>query len=609
MNCNQALQDGSSAGRVEMEITDDEAKDEETEPEEPAEPSFEEDIASLAMSTMMQMPYEVGLTGSVRPEDLDPSKYKDEFTVPMTYDEAWNHPDPFQRSLWREAIRKELKKMGDRGVWKPFKVKDIPRNKRLIQNKWVLDIKRSGIFRARNVAKGFSQVGGSDFDQIYSTMVHDITFRLMLIIKILWQLESYLFDVETAFLLGDLEGIELYMRLPKGMVGDPRVDCVQLLKTIYGLTQSSRAFFKLWADTMEKLGFKQIPADPCLFCRGYGATMLILCIYVDDGYVLGKKPEILKFFEQLRAAKIKITTEESTNDYLSCEVKFNKAGTKAWLGQPHLIKKLEKTYGEQVNSMKTYKTPGTPGVSITRPKEDDKLLPEEAQHNFQSGTGMLLYLVKHSRPDISNAVRELTKVMDKATDKNLQEMLRIVKHVLDTKELRLRKEPKANNKLIWSMIMWSDSDWGGDKYNRLSVSGMALFVCGVLVAWRSKQQKTVALSSSEAELVAASEAVKEIVFVMQVLNSIGIPVETPVIVRVDNMGAIFMAENASSSIRTRHIDIKWHFTRNLTKDKIIKIIFVRTAENKSDGFTKNVSADIHEKHTQDFVCNKSEMED
>ena len=336
--------------------------------------------------------------------------------------------------------------------------------------------------------------------------------------------------------------------------------------------------------------------------------MLILCIYVDDGYVLGKKPEILKFFEQLRAVDIKITTEESTNDYLSCEVKFNEEGTKAWLGQPHLIKKLEKTFGDQVSSLKNYKTPGTPGASIVRPKEDDEVLPAEKQFVFQSGTGMLLYLVKHSRPDISNAVRELTKVMDKATDKHMQEMLRIVKHVLDTKELGLKIEPKVRNTLIWTMIMWSDSDWGGDKDNRLSVSGMALFVCGVLVAWRSKQQKSVALSSSEAELVAASEAVKEIVFVMQVLNSIGIPVETPVIVRVDNMGAIFMAENASSSVRTRHIDIRWHFTRNLTKDKIIKIVFVKTAENKSDGFTKNVSADTHVRHTPDFVCYKSEME-
>ncbi len=80
-----------------------------------------------------------------------------------------------------------------------------------------------------------------------------------------------------------------------------------------------------------------------------------------------------------------------------------------------------------------------------------------------------------------------------------------------------------------------------------------------------------ALSNSEAELYAEREAVKEVIFIMQVLISVGIPVETPVIVRVDNMGAIFMAENASSSIRTRHIDICWHFTRNLTKDKVIEI--------------------------------------
>ena len=205
-------------------------------------------------------------------------------------------------------------------------------------------------------------------------------------------------------------------------------------------------------------------------------------------------------------------------------------------------------------------------------------------------------------------VRELTKVMDRVTDRDMQEMLRITKHVLDTKDLGLKIEPKIKDKFIWNMVMWSDSDWGGDKDNRLSVSGMALFVCGVLVAWRSKQQKSVALSSSEAELVAASEAVKEVVFVMQVLNSVDIPVETPVIVRVDNMGAIFMAENASSSVRTRHIDIKWHFTRNLTKDKVIKIIFVRTAENKSDGFTKNVATDIQERHTQDFVFKKSELD-
>jgi len=445
---NQALQDGSSAGRVET-TEDDVAKDEATKhvefdldedkaPEQ--ELGFNEHIATMAM---MNLPCEVGLLETTDSEDLDPSQYKDVFDVPDTFEEAWHHPDPFQRDKWKEAIEKELAKMEERGVWKAFKIRDIPKNKRLIQNKWVLEIKRSGIFRARNVAKGFSQVGGTDFDQIYSPMVHDITFRLMLIMKILFQLHSFTFDVETAFLLGDLEGIELYMRLPKGMVGDPRVDCVQLLKTIYGLTQSSWAFFKLWANTMEELEFTQSPADPCLFTRGTGESMLILCIYVDDGYILGKRPEILKFFAQLRATSMKITTEESTNDYLSCEVKVNKAGNRAWLGQPHLVKKLEKTFGEEVSHMETYKTPGTPGQGITRPKEGDMMLPAERQARFQSGTGMLLYLIKHSRPDIANAFRELTKVMDKAVEKDMQEMFRIIKHVLDTKHWGLKICPKT----------------------------------------------------------------------------------------------------------------------------------------------------------------------
>ena len=100
--------------------------------------------------------------------------------------------------------------------------------------------------------------------------------------------------------------------------------------------------------------------------------LLILCIYVDDGYVLGKMAEIRKFFEQLRATGMKITTEESMNDYLSCEVKFSNDGKRGWLGQPHLIKSLEKSFGEEVKHMKTYQTPGTPGYSITRPKEEDK---------------------------------------------------------------------------------------------------------------------------------------------------------------------------------------------------------------------------------------------
>ena len=355
---------------------------------------------------------------------------------------------------------------------------------------------------------------------------------------------------------------------------------------------------------MKKLGVKQSESDPCLFIRGIGPMMLILCIYVDDGYIIGKTSEIKRFFAEVRNSGMNMTTEQSMGDYLSCEVRFDKSGNKAWLGQPHMIKKIEKTFGKQVASLKGYRTPGTPGFSVIRPKEGDTKVSEEEQAVFRSGTGMLLYLVKHSRPDIANPVRELTKCMDGATPAAFKEMLRVIKHVLDTKTLGLRIEPKMLHKVLWHMVLWSDSDWAGDKDNRKSVSGLILFVLGVPVMWRSKQQKTVALSSTEAEFIAASEAIKEVVFVIQVLVSIGIAVETPVVVRVDNMGAVFMSENQSSASRTRHIDTRWHYTRDLVNEKVIKIVFVRTAENKSDVLTKNVPGEIHDRHSDNFVWKK-----
>jgi len=272
------------------------------------------------------------------------------------------------------------------------------------------------------------------------------------------------------------------------------------------------------------------------------------------------------------------------------------------LGKPHMIQEIEKVFGEKVSRMREYKTPGTPGFGIVRPKDDSERISAEMQSEYMSGVGMLLYLVKYSRPDIANAVRELTKCMDGATPAAYKEMLRLIKFVLCTKTWGLKIAPKSpDGTMKWNLVSFSDSDWAGDKDNRRSINGFIMFLCGVPIVWRSKQQKTVALSSSEAEFVAISEAVKEILFVLQLLRTMGIPVEIPVKVRVDNMGAIFMSENASSGIRTRHVDTRYHFVREQVADKIVEIIFVRTDDNKADGFTKNVKGEVFERHSRDFV--------
>ena len=106
----------------------------------------------------------------------------------------------------------------------------------------------------------------------------------------------------------------------------------------------------------------------------------------------------------------------------------------------------------------------------------------------------------------------------------------------------------------WTIIAFSDSDYAGDPETRVSIAGFLLYFMGVPISWKSKGMKSVTLSSTEAEFVALSEAAKEVRFVYQVLESVGIKVKLPIVVRVDNIGAIFMSNNVAISQRTKHVD-------------------------------------------------------
>jgi hypothetical protein len=142
--------------------------------------------------------------------------------------------------------------------------------------------------------------------------------------------------------------------------------------------------------------------------------------------------------------------------------------------------------------------------------------------------------------------------MDGATLVVCKEMLRVIRFVIDTKWFCLKMEPKKIER-DWNILGHSDIDWAGYSENRISITGFIMYLLEAPICWRSKGKKGVTLSSSEAKYVAISEVVKEIRFVYYHLVSLGISVKLPIIVRTDNIGAIFMAENPSSGVRTRHI--------------------------------------------------------
>ena len=530
-----------------------------------------------------------------------------EYDEPTKFKDAWDHEDPKQREKWRDAINKELNDMKNRNVWTLIPRTQIPRDRRCVKSKWVFKVKRNGVFRARLVACGYSQIPGVDFTESYAPVVNDITFRIMILLSMIYKLNNVIIDVETAFLHGDLAE-DIYMDAPEGLINNgahvrqENSLCCKLNQTIYGLIQSAREFFKRLSAKLKAIGFKQGYADPCLLTRNDDDGMIYIALYVDDCYCCGTKKAIESTIAGLKKQGFTLKIETDMTDYLSCNIVFNDDKTKATLRQPHLIKSMKAKFGELVKTMTHYKTPGTPGQGIVRP--DDKLpsvTPDE-HRVYRSGVGTLLYLVKHSRPDIANVVRELSKVLDCPTQAAFNEMKRAIKFVLDTEDYGLRIEPKfGGTNQEWDIVAFSDSDWAGDKQTRISVSGFAIFLLGVPISWKSKAQRSVALSSSEAEIVALSEAAKEIKFIAQLLITMGVKVKLPIICRVDNIGAIFMAENVTTTSRAKHLDLRTRYVTEFIEDGFIKIIFVKTAENLSDWFTKNVSSQIYDDHKEKYI--------
>ena len=220
-------------------------------------------------------------------------------------------------------------------------------------------------------------------------------------------------------------------------------------------------------------------------------------------------------------------------------------------------------------------TPGTPRFTSRRLENpEDKVSPEE-QETYRSGVGTLLYLTEHSRPDMCNPVRELSKTMDAQPPVHLNEMYKVVIFVLSTLDFGLKFKLMKNIKK-WALKALSDSDFASDKETRISIFGYIIYSCGIQITWRSKGMKSVVLSTTEAEYMALSEVLKELKFIVQLLQTMNIEVELPITVYVDNVGAIWLSNNRTTSDRTKHIDIRTSFVKEYQEDGKIIIKFVKS---------------------------------
>jgi hypothetical protein len=175
----------------------------------------------------------------------------------------------------------------------------------------------------------------------------------------------------------------------------------------------------------------------------------------------------------------------------------------------------------------------------------------------------------------------------------------VIKYVLDTKNRGIRVKPNQENRCI----AYVDSDYTGDRESRRSITGYLIHLFGVPIAWKSRQQGGGTLSSSEAECYAISEVAKEMKFVKMILVFLEIDTGELMKIHVDNIGAIHLSNKAASGLRTKHIDTRLHYVKELTQgeQKILEIEFVRSEDNQSDTFTKNTSQEVFQRHTSKYM--------
>ena len=328
--------------------------------------------------------------------------------------------------LWKDAMNAELKALAKRKVFGP--VINTPNGVRPVGSKWVFVRKRNDKneivrYKARLVAQGFSQRSGIDYKERYSPVVDAITLRYLISLAIRENLEMRLMDVVTAYLYGTLEN-EIYMKVPEGLKLPERHDynssemySVKLNKSLYGLKQSGRMWYKRLSTFLTNEGFKNDPISPCVFIKHSNLGFVIIAVYVDDLNLIGTRDEISKIACSLKN-EFEMKDLGKTKFCLGLQIEHLKDGI--FVHQSTYATKVLKRF--QMDKAHPLSTPMV-GRSLDlkndpfRPCEnDEEILGPETP--YLSAIGALMYLATNTRPDIAFAVNLLARYSSSPTKRH-----------------------------------------------------------------------------------------------------------------------------------------------------------------------------------------------
>ncbi|KAM7485260.1 hypothetical protein LguiA_001269 [Lonicera macranthoides] len=489
-------------------------------------------------------------------------------TEPTSYSEAAAHPE------WQAAINSELQALQANGTWS---LTPLPAGKTPIGCRWVYKIKRRADgsverYKARLVAKGFTQLEGVDYHDTFSPTAKIVTVRCLLAIAAArgWSLNHM--DVNNAFLHGDLHE-EIYMSPPPGLrrQGEEHLVC-RLHKSLYGLKQASRQWFAKFTEAIHAAGYTQSRADYSLFTRQRGQSFTVLLIYVDDIIITGNDPQSIEETKKYLHGKFRIKDLGNLKYFLGIEVASSKRGI--FISQRKYALEIIKDAG--LLGAAPVDTPMDKGLKLS---DKGELLKDHGR--YRRLIGRLIYLTV-SRPDITYAVHVLSRFMHEPTKIHMEAALRVVRYLKNAPGQGLLFSSSNDFKIR----AYCDSDWAGCPLTRRSTTGYCIFLGSSLISWRSKRQKTVSLSSAEAEYRAMTGTCCELAWLRYLLKDLGLADHESAFLYCDNKAALHIAANPVFHERTRHIEMDCHYIRDKIQDGSIITKHVNSKHQLADVFTK-----------------------
>lgn len=519
----------------------------------------------------------------------------------MNITEALRQPD---KENFIAAMHKELSDHVLRKHWKVVPLSSVPSHKVCLPMVWAMKRKRNPLgeitkWKARLCAGGHRSVEFVDYWDTYSPVVAWQTIRLVFTLAIVNQWHIHSIDFVLAFPQADVK-TDIFMRPPRvppdfsipdlPSFTDRFTKVYKLLKNLYGLKDAGRTWNDHLKQGLLKRGWRQSPIDTCLYIK----PGLMLILYVDDACILS--PDKSKIASEIASLQrdYDLTDEGPLQDYLGTRFDRNSDGS-VTLTQPRMIERVLSIVGldSKDTTIKVHDTPAVETLTST-----PSSAPRQQKWHYRSAVGCLSYIQAMVRADITMPVQQCARFCNNPKQEHEQAVKRICRYLLSTRDKGLVLRPDKTK----GLECYVDADWAGswtyhsshDPLSTHSRTGFVIYYAGCPILWKSKLQTITALSTTEAEYIALSSALREVLGIIHLLEDLhknGLPIHcaTPKIrcrTFEDNMSCLKLATNHRTRPRTKHLSIRLHHFRSHIVNKTITIEYISTHDQIADIFTK-----------------------